>query len=162
MQIPYFMNPADNVQIIRYIIGDIERLFCIGPQQQENLMNVSIMYEPSQSAKPKNIHSLQPIHENKKEMTEKNVWDRPKGEWESLYLLKASQMFYNTFIRNSQFNDFYCKHIAKYHRTFLINKKVIGWTSVLILSYLYCHWFLFAVLFSFFCLLQIVAMAHLG
>merc|ERR1712204_154515 len=30
----YFMESADNVQIIRYIIGDLESLFDIGKQQQ--------------------------------------------------------------------------------------------------------------------------------
>jgi len=152
----FFMNPADNVQIIRYIVGDLESLFGIGTQQQMDLMNVSIMYEPSQSAQSPlfDKQSKSPFdHSDERRkplLPAVNVWDKPKGEWESHYALRAWQAFYFSLIHKSPMDGFYCQYMAKYHRLYLVDLRVIGWISALLLAKMYCHFvifYLFVILF---------------
>eukprot|EP00484_Ammonia_sp_Unknown_P019402 CAMPEP_0197039662 /NCGR_PEP_ID=MMETSP1384-20130603/16457_1 /TAXON_ID=29189 /ORGANISM="Ammonia sp." /LENGTH=879 /DNA_ID=CAMNT_0042470301 /DNA_START=62 /DNA_END=2698 /DNA_ORIENTATION=- len=93
----YFVDSEDNVKIIRYVIGEIEDLFDITTQQQENLMNMSIMYEPSispsspamqQPHRKKETHKSEQsrLYEYQKQET-MNIWSRPQGEWEVGFLL---------------------------------------------------------------------------
>merc|ERR1712048_162573 len=134
----------------------------IGMQQQMDLMNVSIMYEPSQSAQSPLFDKLRksPFEEESvrdKESKPKrtllptlNVWDKPKGEWESHYALRAWQAFYFSLIHNSPMDGFYCQYMAKYHRLYLVDLRVIGWISALLLAKMYCHFvifYLFVILF---------------
>eukprot|EP00486_Rosalina_sp_Unknown_P005339 CAMPEP_0201575296 /NCGR_PEP_ID=MMETSP0190_2-20130828/20404_1 /ASSEMBLY_ACC=CAM_ASM_000263 /TAXON_ID=37353 /ORGANISM="Rosalina sp." /LENGTH=206 /DNA_ID=CAMNT_0048004733 /DNA_START=264 /DNA_END=881 /DNA_ORIENTATION=+ len=90
-KINYFAEAQDNVKIIRYIIGEMEELFNITGQQQKDLMNKSIMYEPSQSLSPsianrKRTSFQQQQSERQSPQRNMNrgrmIWNRPCGEWE--------------------------------------------------------------------------------
>eukprot|EP01084_Bolivina_argentea_P266886 452855_1 len=134
--IGYFADPHDNVKIIRYIIGELESLFGISPQQRQNLMNVSIMYEPSQSES----QSPPPPPTT----TDMNIWNRPQGQYESYYALRICCALYTNCIQNNDaINQFYCKYLALYHRRYCVDRRAIGWYAVLTVTYLFCHTLVF-------------------
>merc|ERR1712130_348902 len=96
------------------------------------------MYEPSQTAQSPlfDKQKKSPFDDGAASMRGKeskkrtllpvvNVWDKPKGEWESHYALKAWQAFYFWLIHNSPMDGFYCQYLAKYHRLYLVDLRAI-------------------------------------
>lgn len=145
----YFGNSADNILFLRFLIGELVDLFQIEEHQQRELMNQTIMYEPSQSVTPS--LELNAVRERGAGRTEKrNVWDRPQGEWEWLWALRFHRMFYDVVILNSSERAirFYLKYISWFHRSYGADIRCIGWYILLFIAWRFCWSWIFGLFCS--------------
>jgi len=182
----YFATPQDNVRIIRYIVGELEELFLLSPQQQDDAMNVSIMYEPSQS--PANEECETPTATTQQQQQQQyagattprprtptdarlryaycqqrtvQLWNRPQGEWEWSYSLMLSRWLYHNLICRVEWLDHvYCAWLAKAHRTYLCDIRVMTWLAVLLVSKLFLHRILFYFIVLLFALVLMLSFMH--
>merc|ERR1711972_948858 len=145
----YFADAADNVLILRYIIGEIEELFMYGDQQKEDLMNQSIMYEPSQQATPKIVRSLAapPEMMDAAQSEQRGVrrggrikaWSRPKGEWEVDLWLRLNRWVVRVVLNKWPSEEvpasaWYEENVTEVHRTYCTDMRVIAWALLLIVT----------------------------
>ena len=145
-EIRYFMTREDNVKMIRYISGELEALFNINNQQRESLMNMSIMYEPSNSMTPTMWNNK---HKSRREMDDesksatlnvdslsKKIWNKPYGEWEFKWIVDLNKyLVFNCIVPYQCVDDIYSRWLASFHRSILIDIRVLLWMFVLFVSY---------------------------
>jgi len=156
---PYFVDRADSILMLRHIVGTLEELFGIEPSKREELMNQTIMWEPSQSTSRSISPSLTlPGHglrrdgakgsafETERERVERrgrSVWERPQGEWEWFWALKFHRFLYGLVLRHcsDRSRRFYLKYISCSHRSFGADVRALGWYLLLFVAYrLFWSW----------------------
>ena len=144
----YFAVPSDNVLFLRRIISEMEVLFELGHREQEQLLNQTIMYEPSQSAMmaltlPTGQPQAPPI--GTRESVGRTVWDRPQGEWEWIWALRFHRMIYDVVIlkTDSGSRRFYWKYLSSFHRIYGADVRAIGWYILLFVAFRYFWSWLF-------------------
>ncbi len=163
----YFAERMDNVLMLRYVIGELQEVFGIGAEQQEELMNVSIMYEPSQSVSPKQKKPMLALHAPSSPQRERarsptmmtsassTIWSRPKGEWESDYALRLHRMIYWLIISNTNESmlAFYSNYMSSFHRTYCTDLRVMVWCTLLMTTWFWwwCNGWIFYAVFLLFC-----------
>ncbi len=150
----YFALPSDNVLFLQRIISEMELLFELGRREQEQLLNQTIMYEPSQSAAPPaalTLPSGQPQGQGqappigRRESVGRTVWDRPQGEWEWIWALRFHRLIYDVVIlkMDDDSKRFYHEYLSSFHRIYGADVRAIGWYILLFVAFRYFWSWLF-------------------
>jgi len=153
----YFADRADNILMLRFIVGALEQLFGIEPSKQEELMNQTIMWEPSQSASRSPALTLpgqrrergngngngKELGPDAVEQRGRSVWARPQGEWEWFWALKFHRFVYGLVLQHGSDRSrrFYLKYVSWFHRSFGADVRALGWYLLLFVAYrLFWSW----------------------
>jgi len=148
----YFGDPRDDVLVLHHMIGSLEALFGIGQQEQQQLLNQSIMYEPSHFA-PRRGPPAECAVEEPASSERRSVWERPQGEWEWYWALKLHLLIYQLLVLNASdgVKAFYSKYLEWPHRSYGADIRAIGWYILLFVAYrFFWRWlfFLFSLAFA--------------